>query len=109
MSTITPERIEEERLLDPDHKPTANELFHQRVDEEFAKLIADDDVLSEAFSIEAVPNWNTINGEAEHFNLLRYCLLQYRLGQKERAEEIGKYFLDNALRYLEDAAADRAS
>ena len=109
MSTITPERIEEEKILDPDHEPTANELYKQRVEEIFAELVQDNDFLSEAFSIESVPNWHTIDGEAFHFERLRYCLLQYRLGQKERAEEIGKYLLDNALRYLEDAAADKVS
>ena len=108
MSTITQERIEEEKILDPDHPSTEAEIYRQRVEEEFAKLTLEDDWLLEAFSIESVPDWHR-GGEVEHFNRLRYCLLQYRRGQTERATEIGKYLLDNALRYLEDAAADKVS
>ena len=102
------ERIEEERLLDPDHAPTASEVHRQRFEAKFAELVNDDDYLTEAFSIESVPDWHR-GGEVEHFNRLRYCLLQYRRGQTERAAEVGQYLLDNALTYLEDAAADKVS
>ena len=100
-------RIEEERLLEPERPATARDLHRGRFEAEFAELVGNNDYLAEAFSIESAPNWHR-DGEAEHFNRLRYCLLQYRRGQLERATEVGQYLLDNALAYLEDIAADKA-
>lgn len=69
-------------------------------------IICDDDIIIEGIGPDGVKDWYQ-GGRAEWVAIIKFCLLQRQIGNKEAAADLGNKFLDQLEQYIDDLVTDR--